>query len=260
MLMPPSSTVLDGHGEDGQALSQWNSDLGGSRCGVPPSHSMDSEDTKRGNTGLDLPFSPFLPVLGDDPRTDANQRRWHARWDVFRLFDPNKSLHNLTAEQRRAGQIQFSPPRRGFRISQGSLCPYESKGCKNRRDSSDGSDESQVQSSATARAGKGHKNKGLSLDADAGRGCHAGCDAQGEMHELENAQLRPLLLDKGKSCHDGSDSSYKGMGRKQVLESSYSLEEAQFQPMEPCSTYSGLLHNRTSRLPHVHTNGASQVS
>lgn len=199
--------------EGGQSLPQWTSDLGGSRRGVPAT-SSDSENTKRGNAGLDPPFSQFVSVSSDDPRTEANRRAWHARWDRFRVFDPDKASHNPTAEQSRACQRQFGQPRRGRGVSQGSLCQDEGKGRKERRDSPDASDESQFRPPAPAPADKGCKNDRLTLDEDKGKGRHAGRDSWGESNDSDDAHFRPPLPDKGKGHQQGRDSSCQ-LGQRQ---------------------------------------------
>lgn len=200
MLITSSSAVPVARdsvsGEGGQALPQWNNDLEASCHGVP-ADSSDSEDTKRGNTGFNSPFSLFISISGDDPRTESNRRSWHARWNKFRVFDPKKASHNPTAEQSRVGQHQFGKESNinqlttsQISVSQGSLCPDEGKGHKDRRHSLDGSDECQVQPPSPAPAGRGHKNNHLSLDEDKEKGCHVGRDTRGETHYLDDAQFR----------------------------------------------------------------------
>ena len=106
LAFPLSSTAPPLDGRRLPRVCRW-----GYRLASPSSDSEDSEDTKRGNAGLNPTTMPFVPVLSDDPVTAANRYQWHVRWDIYRPFNPTKMKCNPTAAQMRAGQVQFGQPK-----------------------------------------------------------------------------------------------------------------------------------------------------
>ena len=112
-LVPLSATAPPLHCSGLPSFDRWGFPLAASS-----SDSEDSEDTKRGNAGLNSTTTPFVPVHSDDPVTAANRYQWHVRWDMFRPFDPTKMKCNPTAAQMRAGHVQFGQPKLDWRPGQ----------------------------------------------------------------------------------------------------------------------------------------------
>ena len=199
-LVPLSSTAPPLDGRRLPRVSRW-----GYRLASPSSDSEDSEDTKRGNVGLNPTTTPFIPVHIDDLVTVANRYQWHVRWDMFRTFDPTKISHNPTAAQIRAGHVQFGQPKPDRRS--GQLFPeFEVRRQPGRGPPDDDESLSRRSASASARVSQRSHNH----DNLASWGTTRGTVHYADGDEIRRAAAAAKGKGKGR---DGRDCLAKSRGR-----------------------------------------------